>query len=383
MPRATTAVALALLLVSAPATPVHAADGKAGDAAELAKVREKIERAQARVADTRGELSRGQEKLRDAEKQAARVAAELRETRRRERTLVAGLAKLDRDSKELDRQAEQQAVALARDMRDAWRLQSASPLKAWLGADDPQRAARLARYYEYIQRDRAARLDAFAQTREKLAQARSRIAAEQDKLTATRRELAAREQDARDASESRRQAVRQLAGELKTRRGELDRLRADEAALRRVLETAREAFRDIPPQAVGSPLKERRGKLRSPVAGPVVARFGSPLAEGRLSLNGIVIAAAEGSEVRAVHNGRVVYADWLRGYGLLVIVDHGGGFLTIYGYNQSLLRAVGDWVKEGEPVATVGTSGGRGEPGLYFELRAGGEPQDPSRWLRR
>lgn len=368
-------LALIALIASSPAA--------AGDAAELEQVRKKIARAQERVADIKGELSRGQAKLRDAEKLAARVAAELRAVRRKERELVAGLARLDAEQKALDHQAEAQARALARDMRDAWQLGRSSPLKAWLSADDPQRAVRLTRYYEYVQRDRAQRLDAFRETRAKLEEARGRIAAEQEKLAEAREELADREEDVREASEDRRKAVQQLAGELKSQRNELDRLRADEAALRRVLETAREAFRDIPPQAVGSPLKDRRGKLRWPVAGRVVASWGSALAEGKLKLNGIVIAASEGSEVRAVHHGRVVYADWLRGYGLLVIVDHGDGFLSIYGYNQSLLRNVGDWVKEGEAIATVGASGGRNSPGLYFELRAGGEPQDPSRWLRR
>lgn len=369
-----------LLALAAILAPLPAA---AGDAAELEQVRKKIARAQERVADIKGELSRGQSKLRDAEKLAARVAAELRAVRRKERELVAGLARLDAEQKALDRQADAQAKALARDMRDAWQLGRSSPLKAWLGADDPQRAARLSRYYEYVQRDRAKRLDAFRETRAKLEEARGRIAAEQEKLVEAREELADREEDVRAASEDRRKAVQQLAGELKSQRNELDRLRADEAALRRVLDTAREAFRDIPPQAVGSPLKERRGKLRWPVAGRIVASYGSSLAEGKLTLNGIVIAAGEGSEVRAVHHGRVVYADWLRGYGLLTIVDHGDGFLSIYGYNQSLLRNVGDWVKEGEAIATVGASGGRNAPGLYFELRAGGEPQDPARWLRR
>jgi len=106
--------------------------------------------------------------------------------------------------------------------------------------------------------------------------------------------------------------------------------------------------------------------------------------EGRANaVNDIVkVAASEGSEVRAVHEGRVVYADWLRGYGQLLIVDHGAGYLSAYGYNQSLLRGVGDWVQEGDTLATVGASGGHGQPGLYFELRLGGEPQDPARWLR-
>lgn len=369
---------LLALLWSTAVTPAHAADS-----ADLEKIRQKISKAQERVADIRSELSRGQSQLRDAEKRAAKISAALRTIRRQERGLLASLDKLDRERRVLEQRAERQSLALAQDMRSAWQLGQASPLKAWLTADDPQRAARLARYYEYVQRDRSNRLDSFRATRAQLYASRLQIAARRQELAKAREELTGRQQEARAASAERRSAVQQLAGELKSGQATLERLRADEAALKRVLDTAREAFRDIPPQAVGSSLRERRGKLRWPVAGRITAAYNSPLAEGKLRLNGIIIAAAEGNEVSAVHHGRVVYADWLRGYGLLVIVDHGDGFLTIYGHNQSVLRTVGDWVKEGEPLATVGSTGGRSTPGLYFELRANGEPADPLLWLRR
>lgn len=371
-----------LLLIVGTLLPATLPAAPAGDA-DLARVREKIAAAQERIAATRSELTKGQSSLRDAEKTVARASTELRAARKREREVAAGVARLDAEQKALDRKTATQAEALARDIRDAWQLSRSSPLRLWLNADDPQRAARVSRYYEYVQRERSARLTAFRATRERLIAARARLATEQEKLTITRRELAEREREARGASDARRQVVRQLAGELRSQRGTLERLRADEAELKRVLNSARQAFRDVPPQAVGAPMAQRKGKLRWPVAGRITARYGSPLAEGKLTLNGIEIAAAEGSEVRSVHAGRVVYADWLRGYGLLAIVDHSDGFLTVYGHNQSLLRTVGDWVQEGEAIATVGATGGRDVPALYFELRVAGEPQDPARWLRR
>ncbi len=174
-----------------------------------------------------------------------------------------------------------------------------------------------------------------------------------------------------------------LSGELRARKDELKRLRENEAALKRLSTTVREAWREVPPEATGAPFSQRKGKLRWPVAGRIAARYGSPVAEGKLTLHGLVFEAAEGSEVRAVPAGRVVFADWLRGYGMLAMIDHGDGFLSIYGHNASLLRTSGDWVKEGEPIATVGISGGRSTPSLYFEIRSGGDPQDPARWLRR
>ncbi len=362
---------------------VSSAAGPTADNADLEKIRQQISKAQQRVADLRGDLSRGQSQLRDAERRTAKISTELRTIKRQERELDADLNQLDRKQRELEKLAAQQSLALAQDMRSAWQLGQSSPLKAWLAADDPQRAARLARYYQYVQRDRAKRLDAFRETRAQIDASRQKIDERKQDLVKVRSELADRQKAAREASDERRHAVKQLASELKSGTATLERLRADETALKRVLDTAREAFRDIPPQAVGSPLRERRGKLRWPAAGRIAAAYNSPLAEGKLRLNGIVIAAAEGTDVRAVHHGRVVYADWLRGYGLLIIVDHGDGFLTIYGHNQSLLRTVGDWVKEGEPLATVGNTGGRSTAGLYFELRVNGEPVDPMRWLRR
>lgn len=362
---------------------VLAAQPAAAEGNDLAQLRDRIEQAQQRYTSTQGELSQGQGRLREAERLTAKVAGELRATRQRERRLAGSIAALDAERNKLDQQATQQAQALGRDMRDAWRLGRTPPLRLWLNADDPGRAARVARYYQYLQQDRAQRLARFAETRNQLAASRARLLAEQSQLAAVRQELAERERAARAASEQRRSAVAQLAGELKSQRNELARLRADEAALKRVLNSAREVFRDVAPEAVGAPFSKRKGKLRWPVTGRIRSGWGAPLADGKLKASGLLFAASEGSEVRAVHGGRVVYADWLRGYGLLAIIDHGEGFLTVYGHNQTLLSEVGDWVKEGEPIAAVGNSGGQAGAGLYFEVRVNGDPQDPARWLRR
>ena len=126
---------------------------------------------------------------------------------------------------------------------------------------------------------------------------------------------------------------------------------------------------------------ERRGRLPWPLAGKVAVGFGSSDDSGR-AISGIVLAAATGAEVRAVSHGRVAYADWLKGYGLILILDHGDGYMSLYGYNESLLKDVGDWVDAGEAIATAGSSGGRQNAGLYFELRARGKPLDPRSWLK-
>ncbi|THG71716.1 peptidase M23, partial [Pseudomonas sp. A-1] len=134
--------------------------------------------------------------------------------------------------------------------------------------------------------------------------------------------------------------------------------------------------------AVDGPFAQARGRLPWPVDGQLLARFGAPRGDARLKWDGVLIGAAAGTRVRAIHDGRVVFADWLRGAGLLVIVDHGGGYLSLYGHNQTLLKAAGDLVKAGEAIATVGTSGGQDTPALYFAIRQQGQPSDPLRWCR-
>ena len=155
----------------------------------------------------------------------------------------------------------------------------------------------------------------------------------------------------------------------------------DEKALSDLLAKLRDIFADIPKQIVGAePFSQLRGRLPWPVRGKAVASAGSN--EGEHENHGVLIAAASGSEVHAVSHGRVVFADWLRGFGLLMILDHGDGYLSLYGYNEALLKEVGDWVDANEVIATSGSSGGRTTPGVYFELRFEGKALDPKGWLR-
>ena len=141
-------------------------------------------------------------------------------------------------------------------------------------------------------------------------------------------------------------------------------------------------FADIPKQLSGAePFASMRGRLAWPLAGKIVTAFGAADESGRRS-SGLLVAAKTGTAVHAVSHGRVVFADWLRGYGLMIIVDHGDGYLSLYGCNETLLKDVGDWVNAGETIATSGASGGQKTPGLYFELRTKGQPVDPRAWLR-
>lgn len=349
----------------------------------LAGQQERIAVAQQRIAAVRGELSKEQAALRDAEQAIARVSTRLREVRQRERAVAREAESLRAERAALAGRLQAQAEALARDVRDAWILGRQPPLQRWLSAEDPQQAARIARYYDYLHRERSERVTAYREAQERLAGVEQRLIAEQEKLHAAQTELREQETALAAARDTRRSLVARLAGDLKSENKHLKRLQEDAAALRKLANTAREVFRDVPPEAVGAPFAQRRGKLRWPVAGRLATPFGAPVADGKMRTNGVVIEAAEGGPVKAVHGGRVAWAEWLRGYGLLLILDHGEGYLTIYGHNQGLTRQVGDWVQEGEALGTVGNSGGQARAGLYFELRHHGQPENPLRWLRR
>ena len=159
-------------------------------------------------------------------------------------------------------------------------------------------------------------------------------------------------------------------------------MRAEQDDLLKLLQAIEEEVTNISLPESYNPFHTRRGKMAWPTAGKQLHRFGSSRDGSSMNWNGVVIASAKGSPVKAIHHGRVVFSDWLRGAGLLIIVDHGGGYMSLYGHNESLLFDTGDWVKAGDTIATVGNSGGRSEAALYFEIRKNGKPTNPSAWCR-
>jgi septal ring factor EnvC (AmiA/AmiB activator) len=186
---------------------------------------------------------------------------------------------------------------------------------------------------------------------------------------------------------ARRRVLDRVGGEIRASRREMRVLRADEMRLSRLVEelgrmVTRIEIAPEPSSARREPFSRQRGKLRLPVRGELTGRFGAPRGAAGMEAKGVFIRAAEGQPVRAIAPGQVVFADWIRGFGNLLIVDHGEAYLSIYANNESLLKQVGDAVGAGEPIATTGSSGGNEETGLYFELRHLGLPFDPLRWVR-
>jgi murein hydrolase activator len=320
--------------------------------------------------------------LRDQE---LKVAATSRQLRVLDQKLAAEQAKLDQlvvERNALDAKLKDQRDALAALLRSAYAMGRGEELKLLLAQDRIDSVGRMLVYYRYFEHARVAEIEGLLKDLDALALVQSAIERETAELETARnaRTVEAQQLDADRIERTRVLATLEAA--MKDQQARLAALGKDEKGLLDLLEKLRDIFADIPKQIAGAePFAQLRGHLSWPVRGKIVASFGVS-SEGEHESHGVLIAAASGSDVHAVSHGRVVFADWLRGFGLLIIIDHGDGYLSLYGYNESLLKDVGDWVNVNEVIATSGASGGRKTAGVYFELRYQGKAIDPKGWLR-
>jgi septal ring factor EnvC (AmiA/AmiB activator) len=237
-------------------------------------------------------------------------------------------------------------------------------------------------YYRYLSEHRGENIDAVNKHLSELASLHSGAASERDRLavlaSARQQELASLDK----AQGQRKHLLVTLQARMREEGTEIERLAAEEKDLTRLIAELTSILSDYPITSE-APFTELKGGLTWPVAGTLLHDFGQPRAGGTLKWNGVVLAAPRGREVRAIYHGRVVFADWLAGLGLLVIVDHGEGYMTLYGYNETTLKSTGDWVAPGDVIATVGDSGGQSRSSLYFEIRQGAKAIDPRGWITR
>jgi murein hydrolase activator len=349
--------------------------------AELASIRERIERVSRELgadAMARDHLSAG---LREAElaatgarQQLFRLSAEQTE-RRQQRTALAR----ERDGVQSRLSAER--TALAAQLRVAYMVGSTEPLKLLLGQRDPLHASRLLAYYGYFGRARAEQIEGISARIARIDAIDVELTAAEKRLGEIRSEQQSRLADLDKQRGERQQVLAALQRESQTRAQTLARLRAQQGNLEKLLRELARAVSSTPPPDTGTEFGHLRGRLEWPVAGRLVAEYGQQRAAG-VKWEGMVLATERAAPVRAVSAGRVVYADWLPGLGLLSIVDHGEGYLSLYGYNDELRKAVGEIVNAGDVIAAAGDTGGRSRPELYFEIRRAGKPVDPQPWFR-
>ena len=349
---------------------------------KLEAVRAQIKALTAQQNATTGERSDAANTLREKELALAAVAKEAHALDDKLAVQQQRFEQLKGERDGLESALKAQREELATLLRSAYALGHNEELKLLLQQDDVAAIARVLAYHRYFQRAQVGRIDQLRGDLKRLADVQDAILATTRELTNTRdaRDVEAKKLEAERGE--RAQLVATIDAKLKDQGARIAALGKDEAALNELLERLRDVFADIPKQLVGeAPFASARGKLAWPLQGKIVTAFGAADESGRRS-SGVLLAAKTGAAVHAVAHGRVVFADWMRGYGLLIIVDHGDGYLSLYGCNESLLKDVGDWVDAGETIATSGASGGQKTPGLYFELRAKGQAVDPRGWLK-
>ena len=289
---------------------------------------------------------------------------------------------LDAQRAKLDVKLKAQREALAGLLRSAYALGHGEELKLLLQQDDVAAISRVLAYHRYFQRAQVAQIERLLGDLRQLADVQTAIRSATAELVATREARSAEGVKLEAERTARADLLAQVEAKLKDQGARIALLGRNESELTSLIERLRDVFADIPKQLTGEePFASQRGRLAWPLQGKVVSAFGASDESGRRS-SGLLLAAKTGSAVHAVSHGRVAFADWLRGYGLLLIVDHGDGYLSLYGCNEALLKDVGDWVNAGETIATSGASGGQKAAGLYFELRAKGQAVDPRAWLR-
>ncbi|WP_290594851.1 peptidoglycan DD-metalloendopeptidase family protein [Arenimonas sp. SCN 70-307] len=378
------ALALCLGALAAPAAAQDADRAKKEAAAQqrLEQLRKQIRDITAEQRALEGERGAASRELRAADAKVGEAVRALRRTEAGIATTETELQQLQSQQGELEAGLSGQREALSALVRSAYALGRHEQLKLLLAQDRAADLARVLAYHRYFQADRQERIAGLIEELRALAAVARQIQDQREVLEAAR----ARQQADLAALETQRGERATLLATLeagfKDRAARLAALGKDEAGVVRLLEQLRDAVADIPRQVDDNrPFASRRGQLGKPLAGTVLAAFGGRLPDGRGS-DGLLIAGTAGAEVRAVAPGRVAFSDWLKGYGLLTIVDHGDGWMSLYAFNDALLKDAGDWVRAGDPLATVGSSGGQGRPALYFELRRNGQPQDPKPWLR-
>lgn len=373
-----------LFLVIAAALPAGAQDDGLAKIKEreLEEVRERISSLKKSMDESAAARDRITGELQAAEIEIADKRIRLEELER-ERDYSAR-RKAELDARLADREAEldEESRELAAQVRAAYMSGSRERIKLLLNQRDPATLGRLMAYYGYLNEHRSANIDAVTTAIRELAGLRSEVAAEEARIADLARERYAELTRLNEAQERRRGLLDTLQGKIADESAEVERLVAQEKDLARLIAELTSILSDYPITSE-DPFSQHKGRLTWPVAGRLIHDFGQPRVSDSVKWNGVVLVAPRGREVRSVYHGRVVFADWLAGLGLLVIVDHGEDYMTLYGYNETILKNTGDWVAPGDVIATVGDSGGQNQSALYFEVRRGTRPLNPRQWVTR
>jgi septal ring factor EnvC (AmiA/AmiB activator) len=350
---------------------------------ELSDLRANIQQLRDTLGAAKDERNRLTEELAKTEQAIGALARSVYDLATRIDAAQTRLEELEARSSRKQEQLAQQRSALGAQLRAAHVTGRQERLKMLLNQQDPGVLSRMMVYYEYLNRDRIESIQRIDSSIAELRSLQMQIQQEQAQLRPLR-SLQEQQLQALERSQQERESVLAvLEADILSDDQRLSGMEQDEQRLETFLRDLERMLLELPLQSAGQvAFADLRGQLPWPASGRLATRFGSARKRGGRKWDGVVIDAREGTEVRAVHHGRVVFADWLRGLGLLIILDHGGGFMSLYGHNQSLFKEPGEWVAPGEVLGLAGRSGGQANPGVYFGIRKHGKPVNPDHWCK-
>jgi septal ring factor EnvC (AmiA/AmiB activator) len=345
-------------------------------------VRSRIRDLQTGIQAALGEADRLQKDIQANERDAVSVRERLNEIENEINKRVVKLAGLNVAVATREKSLTGERQLMARQIRAAYKVGRNDYLKLLLNQEDPDLVGRMLVYYDYYIRARSDRIDKINKSLQEINQIKGNIQSEKQKLDALRDEQLKKLEEFTQSRTSRNENIARLQAYISDQGKQLQLLQRNEQEIEALINQLRRQESIVKSFEEVAPFDSLRGKLKWPVAGDIGARYGTSRKGGKLKWQGVLIRSASGVEVRAVSTGKVVFADWFRNLGLLIIVDHGNGYMSLYGHNERLLKKVGDWVLAEETIAEVGDTGGQQHPNLYFEIRSSGTPVDPALWCK-
>ncbi|EKE81469.1 murein hydrolase activator EnvC family protein [Idiomarina xiamenensis] len=346
--------------------------------AQIATIQAEIKKRREQMASRREQMSAQQQQLRKLELETAQLAKQLAQTDQQLRENQQRIDELETRQATLQQRLQEQAKQLEAQLVSAYTAGQNDFLKMLLNQQNPAEFERMLSYYRYLNQARMAEIDALRATQQELDEVQQQLLQQRQLLAQIKVEQGQQRQALDRQQQQQQQQLAKLQQAQRNDEQSVTQLQQDQAELEAVLDAIIAAMRN---DVSLDGLAALKGKLNWPTQGKLQRLFGRSRS-GPIDWSGVLIEGQLGQSVNSVDDGRVLFADWLRGFGLLLVVDHGEGYMTLYGFNQALIKDVGDTVRRGEEIALMGQSGGRSEPALYFEVRYRGEPQNPTQWCR-
>ena len=376
-------LALALVLTSLLVAPLSDAADKPAKQQQLQTLLKKIDKLKQAIDVKEDSKSKYIKQLKSIEANVAQVNLKIRQTGKQIKDRKSRLKKLRATRLDHQRKLSRENEYLAEQVYAAFTLGRQEKVKLLFSQQAPDALQRNLVYYEYFSNARVELINGVQSSIDKIIETENLIRQAQAELQQDQQALAEQKQGLKRDLAKRKTVIASLDSQLKKQGGSLSRLQDEATQLQNLINSIQEIFAEAPESEISQQaFAGLKGKLAWPVEGKVRRLFGRHKPSSDLRWQGVRIEAQSGRHIKAVSHGRVAFADWLRGLGNLIIIDHGNSYLSLYGHNESLFKSAGEWVDAGEIISSIGSSGGQSTPGLYFEIRKKGKPQNPTGWCK-